>query len=253
MAPRVCSLPKRRENDGNDAEAICEAVSRPNMRCVPTKSVEQQAVLALHRARHRVVGQRTALANQLRGLLAEYGLVLPQGISHLRQALPGILEDASNNLPGLAREVFADLYEQLLEADQRARGYNRRLAHLARQMEAAQRLLPIPGIGDARGFCNGRQLAAWLGLVPRQYFSGGRLRYGRINKRGDRYLRMLLIHGARAALRCLHRLPEPQRGWVEQLFAGVDATRPRLHCPQKTPGWPGPCWHVGRGLPAQAR
>lgn len=230
MAPRfVTAYRKNDKNDGNDAEAICEAVGRPNMRFVPIKDAEQQAVLSFHRARELLVGQRTALINQIRGLLSEYGLVVDPGAGRLRAALPSILEDAENGLPELARALFADLYERLREADQRVGAYDRRIGRIAGNMEPAQRLMGIEGIGpitatamvasvgDAQVFHNGRQFAAWLGLVPRQYSSGGRIRHGRITKRGDGYLRKLLIHGARALMRHLKGRDDPKSRWVMRL------------------------------------
>ena len=213
IAPQFVSpYRKNDKNDGNDAEAICEALGRPTMRFVPIKDEEQQAVLCVHRARSLLVEERTALVNQLRGLLAEYGLVIPRGVARLRAALPGILEDAENGLPLLAREVFADLYERLRGLDTHIAAYDRRITHLARTMAAAKRLMQVEGVGpltatavvasvgDARLFKNGRQFAAWLGLVPRQHSTGGKSRLGRITKRGDVYLRTLLVHGARSVL-----------------------------------------------------
>jgi len=200
------------KNDGNDAEAICEAAGRPSMRFVPVKSCEQQAVLTMHRARSLLVGERTALCNHVRGLLAEFGIVAAQGRATLRRELPSVLEDAENALPDLAREVFAELYERLADLDQRVAEYDRRVAALAKSTPVAQRLMLVPGIGPltatailatvghGRDFHNGRQFAAWLGLTPRQHSSAGKTRLGRITKRGDRYLRTLLVHGARSAL-----------------------------------------------------
>lgn len=230
MAPRfVTAYRKNDKNDGNDAEAVCEAVGRPNMRFVPIKDEEQQAVLSLHRARELLVSQRRDLINQIRGLLGEYGLVVGQGPGRLRKALPAILEDANNGLPALAREVFADLEQRLRELDVQVATYDRRIEQLAREMEPARRLMQIEGIGpltatamvatvgDARMFRNGRQFAAWLGLVPRQYTSGDKVRHGRITKRGDGYLRKLLIHGARALMRHLKNREDPRSRWVRCL------------------------------------
>lgn len=230
MAPRfVTPYRKNDKNDGNDAEAICEALGRPNMRFVPIKSVEQQAVLSVHRARELLVGQRTALINQIRGLLSEYGIVVGPGAGRLRQALPEILEDAENALPGLARELFADLQHRLHELDAHVHDYDRRIEALARESAPAQRLMRIDGIGpltatamiasigDGRVFRNGRQFTAWLGLVPRQYSTGGKVRHGRITKRGDGYLRRLLIHGARALMRHLKGRDDPRARWVQAL------------------------------------
>lgn len=217
------------KNDGNDAEAICEAVGRPHMRFVPVKDVVQQAILTVHRARQLLVAERTALVNQTRGLLAEYGLIVPAGIGALRRALPERLE--LPEIPTLAREVFVDLADRLRAVDERIAAYDRRVAQLARQMEPAQRLMQVPGVGpvtatalvatvgDARAFRNGRQLAAWLGLVPRQHSSGGTRRLGRITKRGDVYVRTLLIHGARAVMRHIAHRTDTTSRWVTALKA----------------------------------
>lgn len=138
---------KSGKNDENDAEAICEAAGRPNMRFVPIKDVEQQAVLTLHRARQLALGERTTLVNQLRGLLAEYGLVIAQGIAQARRQVPTLLEDGENGLPSLAREIFAELYEQLRCLDQRLAEYDQRIARLVRAMPQAQRLMQVEGVG----------------------------------------------------------------------------------------------------------
>ena len=220
---------KSGKNDANDAEAICEAVGRPNMRFVGIKSEEQQAVLMMHRVRTLVVANRTALVNQVRGLLGEFGIVVPVGIGRLRAQLPQILEDAENGLPTLARRILADLLQQLHHLDELVEHYERELRALAQLSEPAQRLMQINGIGpitatalvasvgDARVFKNGRQFAAWLGLTPRQYSSGGITRLGRITKRGDRYLRMLLVHGARALLRFVNRKADARSAWAKAL------------------------------------
>jgi transposase len=220
---------KNPKNDGNDADAICEAVSRPNMRFVPVKSVEQQAVLMVHRVRELVVGDRTALVNQIRGLLTAYGIVVPQGIERLRRALPLVRRDAENELPGLAREVIAELQERLQDLDQRLTTDDRRIAQLASQNAAARRLMQLEGIGavtatamvatigNGKAFKNGRPFAAWLGLVPRQYSSGGKQRLGHISKRGDVYLRTLRIHGARSVLRLTGQRTDAKSRWAERL------------------------------------
>ena len=173
--------------------------------------------------------ERAALVNQTRGLLAEYGLIVSAGIGTLRRALPGLLE--SPELPALAREVFIDLVDRLRALDERIAAYDRRVAQVARQTEPAQRLMHVPGVGpvtatalvatvgDARAFRNGRQLAAWLGLVPRQHSSGGTRRLGWITKRGDVYLRTLLMHGARAVMRQLAHHSDGTSCWVTALKA----------------------------------
>lgn len=230
IAPQfVTPYRKNDKNDGNDAEAICEAVSRPHMRFVPVKDVGQQAVLTVHRARQLLVAERTALVNQRRGVLAEFGLIVSAGIGALRRAWPGLLE--TPELPALAREVFTDLADRVRGVDERVAAYDHRVVQLARQTEPAQRLMPVPGVGPvtataliatvgtAHAFRNGRQLAAWLGLVPRQHASGGIRRLGRITKRGDVYLRTLLIHGARAVMRHLARRTDATSRWVTALHA----------------------------------
>jgi transposase len=230
MAPQfVKPYRKKEKNDSNDAEAICEAVQRPSMRFVPVKSPEQQAELAVHRIRRRLMGQRTALINQLRGLLAEYGVVLPQGANHMRSKLPTLLEDSSEALPPLAMELFPDLYEELVQLDERIGSYERRVERLYRGNSVCQRLGQLEGIGaltatafvatvaHAAQFKNGRQCAAWLGLVPKQDSSGGKARLLGISKRGDVYLRTLLVHGARSAMRHTSKRNDPKSRWVEQL------------------------------------
>jgi transposase len=213
MAPQfVKPYVKSNKNDARDAEAICEAVGRPSMRFVAIKTPEQQALLALHRARQGLVRARTAQGNQIRGLLAEFGCVIPKGRRHLEQHIPEILEDAENGLPGMSRELFARLLEHLRHLDVQVQGLEAQIKAWHREDAASRRLEAVPGIGpltasalvasigDARNFKNGRQLSAWLGLVPRQHSSGGKPTLLGISKRGDVYLRTLLIHGARAAL-----------------------------------------------------
>ena len=230
IAPQfVAPYRTKDKNHGNDAEAICDAVGRPHRRFVPVKDVGQQAVLTRHRARQLLVAERTALVNQSRGLRAEYGLIVPAGVGALRRALPALLE--TPELPVLAREVFADLADRLRAVDERIASYDRRVAPLARQTEPAQRLMRVPGVGPvtatalvatvgtARAFKNGRPLAAWLGLGPRQHSSGGTQRLGRITKRGEVYLRTLLIHGARTGMRQLARRTDATSRWVLALTA----------------------------------
>lgn len=230
MAPKFVK-PYRRagKNDCNDAEAICEAVSRPNMRFVPVKSAESQALLCLHRVRQGFVEERTATINRIRGLLAEFGIVLPQKAIAVRRGLPAVLA----RLPVLARQTLSVLYEHLCLLDQRIQEHERHMTQLARQNEAAVRLMAITGIGpiialaivasvgDARSFANGRQFAAWLGLVPRQWSSGGKVRLGRITGRGDAYLRMLLTLGARAAVNVASRRNDRLSRWIVQLQARI--------------------------------
>ena len=231
MAPQfVKPYVKTNKNDAADAEAICEAVSRPNMRFVPIKNGEQQSVLALHRARQGFVKARTAQANQIRGLLAEYGVIIPQGIGHIAKRLPSILEDGENDLPGAFRQLLARLGEHLKELHRQVGELEIQIKTWHRQSEASRRLEAIPGvgpitasalvasIGDAKTFANGRQLAAWLGLVPRQDSSGGKDRLLGISKRGDTYLRTLLIHGARAVVRHVEHRTGVSNDWLKRLL-----------------------------------
>lgn len=220
---------KSNKNDAVDAEAICEAAQRPNMRYVAVKSVEQQDVQALHRMRQLAVEQRTAQVNQIRGLLLEYGVDIPQGRANVRRNLPDILENAENGLTMRFREALAVLYEELVHLDDRVGWYDKQIKQIAQTDECAQRLLTIPGIGpmiatgllsaigDINAFKNGRELAAWMGLVPRQHSTGGKQRLLGISKRGDVYLRMLVIHGARSAMRLVHRKSDRISCWAAQL------------------------------------
>jgi transposase len=226
MAPRFVA-PYRRsgKNDSNDAEAICEAVQRPSMRFVPVKSAEQQAVLTVHRVRLGFVEERTATINRIRGLLAEFGVVLPQRAVEVRRGAAAQAE----RLPTLARQAIVDLLQHLRTLDERIGSYDRELEHLAQASEPARRLMTVPGVGPltasatvasvgaAHEFANGRQFAAWLGLVPRQYSTGGKARLGRITKRGDAYLRTLLILGARAALQIAARRDDRLSRWARAL------------------------------------
>ncbi|MDB6159375.1 MAG: family transposase [Gammaproteobacteria bacterium] len=220
---------KTNKNDIADAEAICEAVGRPNMRFVPIKNAEQQALLGLHRARQGFVVERTAQVNQIRGLLAELGLVMPVGIRCIERKLPEFLEDAENGLSGVSRALFARLLAHFRALDRQVEELEREINAWHREDTASRRLQAIPGIGpltasalvasvgDARAFHNGRQFAAWLGLVPRQNSSGGKTKLLGISKRGDTYLRTLLIHGARSVLFSLKRDPDRPDGWLARV------------------------------------
>jgi transposase len=231
MAPQfVKPYVKTNKHDAADAEAICEAVSRPTMRFVPIKTGEQQAVLSIHRAREGFVKARTAQANQIRGLLAEYGIVIPLGISHVARHLQDSLEDAENELPGVFRELLQRLGDHLKELDRQVAELDAQIQRWHRANAASRRLAAIPGIGpitasaliasvgDAKSFENGRQLAAWLGLVPRQHSSGGKQNLLGISKRGDSYLRKLLVHGARAVIRVAERQADPGDHWLSGLI-----------------------------------
>jgi transposase len=226
MAPKFVSpYRKSDKNDGNDAEAICEAVTRPSMRFVPVKSVEQQALLALHRVRQGFVVERTAIINRLRGLMSEFGVVLPlRSVTVRRQAA-----QAAEGLPELARSAIGDLLEQLRLLDARIDAYDTRIHAQAQLSEPARRLMQIRGIGattalaivasvgNAREFKNGRQFAAWIGLVPGQYSTGGRSRLGHISKRGDAYLRNLLVQGARSVLQTAPMHQDRLSRWALEL------------------------------------
>jgi transposase len=204
---------KGNKNDYNDAEAIAEAAQRPTMRFVPIKSVEQQDIQNLHRQRERIKKARTALVNQVRGLLAEYGIVINKGVAAVRKGLPDILEDAGNGLTLRSRELFADLLEELRVLDERFKQSEKQIEASNRENEVCQRLDEILGVGpitasaayaaagDGKDFVNGRHFSAWVGLVPGQHSTGGKSTLLGISKRGNAYLRTLFIHGARAVLR----------------------------------------------------
>jgi len=212
MAPKLVTpyrmSGKRGKNDAADAAAICEAMQRPNMRFVPVKSEDQQARLMVHRARQGFVTERTAVINRIRGMLSEFGIVMPLKAEVVRQQAREHLED----LPGFANLVIGDLLSEVAHLDERIKQYDLHIRTMARDCNAAQQLMQLMGIGEttataivamvgnASEFTCGRQFAAWIGLVPGQYSSGGKARLGRITKAGDPYLRSLLVMGARAVL-----------------------------------------------------
>lgn len=223
MAPKfVTAYRKSGKNDGNDAEAICEAVSRPSMRFVPVKSLDQQAQLSVHRVRSGFVEQRTATLNRLRALLSEFGYVVPVGVRALCTQTPQLLEE----LPAPAAAAAMDLLEHVRLLEKRIADYDRQIQLFVRSHPLAQRAQSQPGIGPlsasaivasvgaAHEFKNGRQFAAWLGLVPRQHSTGGKQRLGQITRSGDRYIRTLLVMGARAVLiRAAHE-DDPLARWA---------------------------------------
>jgi transposase len=230
IAPQfVKPFVKSNKNDAVDAEAICEAVQRPSMRFVPAKILEQQDVQSLHRIRSQAVTRRTALANQIRGLLMEYGVIIPKGISYVRKEIPLVLEDADNALTPLFRELLNELYDEMVHLDERINKLEGKLETICTQNEDCQRLLTIPGvgllsatalvaaIGDISVFKNGRELATWLGLVPRQHSTGGRSSLLGISKRGDCYLRTLLIHGGRTVVRVADKYQDRRSKWISDL------------------------------------
>lgn len=234
IAPQfVKPFVKSNKNDAADAEAICEAVQRPTMRFVSQKSIEQQDIQSLHRVRSRRVAARTALSNEIRGLLSEYGVILPIGIQRLRKTLHEALETALRDglITPRGFDSFTQLQEELRDLDRRIQEIDQKISLIHEESEASQRLAEIPGVGkiistailsavgDPKTFRNGREFAAFLGLVPRQQSSGGKDRLLGISKRGDVYIRTLLIHGARASLRFLEKQPENRsREWLTELI-----------------------------------
>jgi transposase len=222
---------KSNKNDLVDAEAICEAMSRPGMRFVAVKSVEQQDIQAAHRIREELVRQRTAKSNQIRGLVGEYGIVAPIGIHQLRRALPLWLEDGENGLTDDFRALLAGLADDLRYLDNRITDLDERIAACVKTDPVARRLLELRGVGpltasalagalgDGRAFSKGRDFAASIGLTPRQHSTGGKDRLLGITKRGDSYLRKLLVHGARAVIRHAKGRDDGLSEWLQALSA----------------------------------
>jgi transposase len=222
---------KRGKTDAGDAEAICEAVTRPTMRFVPAKSVEQQAALSLHRTRDLLVRQRTQLVNMIRGLLAEFGVNIPKGITHALAFVRRVVAGEAHEVPTLAGKVIAALAEQALEGQGRIRQLERDLLAWYRTSELARRIATVPGVGllgatalaatvtDPTQFRSGRQFAAWLGLTPLQNSSGGKERVGRISKMGDQYLRRLLVTGMTSLVRRNLHHPEAADPRITALLA----------------------------------
>jgi transposase len=229
MAPKLVApyrmSGKRGKNDGADAAATCEAVQRPNMRFVPIKTEEQQSRLMVHRARQGFIVTRTATINRIRGLLSEFGIVLPQKAEIVRREAAAHLED----LPGWSNTVIGDLLSEVHHLDERIKQYDTHIRTMAKDCTLAQRLMQLIGIGEttataivamvgnAAEFDSGRQFAAWLGLVPGQYSSGGKARLGRITKAGDAYLRSLLVLGARAVLNGAANKSDSLSRWAVKL------------------------------------
>ena len=217
------------KNDYNDARAIAEASTRPSMPLVAIKTVAEQDMQAIHRMRAQCIRERTALSNSTRGLLGEYGIVLPRGLATLRKSIHGLMEDADNGLSDRFRNLLARRYEQLIELDEHIAFYTNELEILSQQDDACQRLQTVPGfgpivssafrsaIGDGRAYGHGRDAAASLGLVPRQHSSGGKNVLLGISKRGDRYLRSLLVHGARAVVVQAGRKDDPLSKWINRI------------------------------------
>jgi len=213
IAPQfVKPFVKSQKNDAADAEAIAEAASRENMRFVALKQLFHQDIQSVHRIRRRVVESRTSLSNEIRGLLAEYGIPIPRGVAQLRKALPEILSEQEGYLTLMAQHELQELYHELLRLDEQVKSYDNKINEIAKQNPICQKLQKLRGVGpltstavvaatvEPGAFKNGRQYSAWLGLVPQQFSTGGRTILCGISKRGDRYIRTLLIHGARASL-----------------------------------------------------
>jgi len=221
---------KRGKTDAADAEAICEAVTRPSMRFVPVKTAEQQAVLVLHRTRDLLVRQRTGLVNALRGHMAEFGLIAPQGISGVADLMALLLGEDETGLPALARQALRTLVAKLETLDQRIEAVEAAILTWHKDNEASRRLAAIPGIGpitasalvatvtDPSQFRSARQFATWIRLVPKQNSSGGKQRQGGVSKQGDRYLRRLLVLGATAVFRHARTKPAAVAGWLKGLL-----------------------------------
>lgn len=221
---------KRNKNDAADAEAICEAVTRPSMRFVPVKDVDQQSVLMMHRARNLLVRQRTMLVNALRAHLAEFGIIAPQGLRHIER-LAGAIEEDSPALPELARSILRLVVAQLNDTQAKVRQIEAKLAKWHRSNRVSKLLATVPGVGIMRAsaiaatvsdpnlFRSGREFAAWLGMTPRQNSSGGKERLGRTSKRGDKYIRCLLVAGAVAVLRHARNRATKDAEWVRALLA----------------------------------
>ena len=231
IAPQfVKASVKSPKNDAREAEAICEAVTRPTRRCVPIKRVEQQDLQALHRVQERLIKARTALVNEIRGLLSEYGIILPQSITKFRALIVDQLHKEQAKLTTLSAAIFQHLYEEFLALEKRLAYDDEKLAAIGQAQPACQRLQTIPGIGpvsataliaaigDVTPCKNGRQLAAWLGLVPREHSTGGKPRLLGISTRGDRYLRKRLVHGARATLRWVETKCDARSQWLRALI-----------------------------------
>ena len=220
------------KNDKNDAQGICEALSRPSMRFVPIKSLPQQQISTLHRTREHTVSAKTQLSNHIRGLLAEFGMIANQGYCALKKLLEEVSSGAHDEVLGLSSGLFKQLYHDLLELDKRKKHYDAEIKSLTKENHLGELLMSVPGVGpitasalmykivDINDFKHGYDLSAWLGLVPRQCSSGDKLRLYNISKRGDRYLRSLLVHGARAAIKVVIKQNKQDTAydrWIQQM------------------------------------
>jgi transposase len=226
MAPQfVKPYVRSNKNDRNDARGIAEAVTRPDMRFVPIKKIEQQDILLSHRARELAVKQKTAQVNQIRGLLAEYGVIIPKGVSHIEDMME-ILEANKAKLTIRANQIFIRLYEQFKIYAEQVEIYNKEIEQIATQDAMCKEIMKIDGvgpltasaavatIGDAKLFKNGREVAAWLGLVPKQHSSGNAIRLSGITKRGDRYVRKLLVNGGRTVVKNCENKTDGRSLWI---------------------------------------
>ncbi len=238
IAPQyVKPFAQHQKNDRNDAAAICCAARQPNMKFVPGKTLEQQDIQALHRGRQRLVNHRTALVSQMRGLLLDRGIAFAQSITRARREIRDLLEDSSSDLSDLFRSILTQLYACFLTLDQQITWFDREIEKVFRSSDTCRRLAKIRGVGpktataivaavgDGAEFTSGRHLAAWMGLVPRQHSSGNRQRLFGISKRGDRHLRTLLIHGARAVVRTSTSREDAQSAWIRELRARRGAAK----------------------------
>jgi len=217
---------KTNKNDANDAEAIVEAGTRPSMHFVPIKQVEQQDIQSIHRVRSRLMKNKTALINEIRGLNLEYGITIPQGEAKVKRCLRSIIDDNKNELTILSRGLMQDLYDELIEIEIKLKKLEKNIQIICKENDQCRRILSIPGVGpltstaivaavpNANEFKNGRHMSAWLGLVPRQVSSGNKQVLLGISKRGDKYLRTLLIHGARSALSFTKHKDDPYGNWL---------------------------------------
>jgi transposase len=230
IAPQyVVPYRRKNKNDFNDAEAIAEASQRDNMNFVPIKSISQQDIQMLLRVRSRYIECQCKLSNQIRGLLAEYGLATNEGKAALRRFIPDVLEDANNGLSESCRSVFSELYQDLIELDEKVNSYDKKISIAIKPIEICQRAQTVIGIGpitaasiyaaigSGENFKNGRHFAAWCGLVPRQHSTGGKTMLSGITKRGNSYLRMLLVHGARTTLQYTSKKEDKLSLWAERL------------------------------------
>lgn len=230
VAPQyVTPFVRGNKTDRRDAQAIADCISRPEMKLVAVKTIHQQEIAALHRVRSRLVASRTALMNEMRGLLHEFGIVIPTGRLHLESALQEHAADADNNFGADFRALLLDSYSELQELNERICSLEEKISALANTSEVCKRMMQVPGvgptiatallahIGDAKVFKNGREMSAYLGLVPKQNSTGGKTVLLGISKRGDKTIRTLLIHGARSIVRFSEGKKDKLRQWVNQI------------------------------------